>query len=84
VGKTVAAVVGLAAAVAIAIVAPPLGGALATAIFGATATATAIATATAVVTIGLSLAVGFAFRALNVGVPSAKNTVGPPRTWRLP
>lgn len=49
---------------------------------GITATATAIAIATAVIGVALSLAVSFAFRALGVGAPSAKSSVGPPQVFR--
>jgi uncharacterized membrane protein YgcG len=80
-GKTVLTVVGVIAAVAIAVAAPYLAP-LALGVLGITATATAIAIATAVITIGLSLAVSFAFRALGVGAPSAKNSVGPPMVFR--
>lgn len=80
-GKTVAAVVGVVAAVAIAVVAPYLAP-LVLGALGITATATAIAIATAVISIGLSLAVSLAFRALGVGAPSAKNQVGPPQVFR--
>lgn len=75
-GKTVAAIVGIVAVIAIAIVAPPLGAALAGAIGISTAVATAL------VTTVLSMAVSMAFRALGVGVPSAKNQVGPPQVFR--
>lgn len=76
-----AAVVGIVAAVAIAVAAPYLAP-LALGALGIGATATAVAIATAVITIGLSLAVSFAFRALGVGAPSAKNAVGPPQVFR--
>lgn len=80
-GKTVASVVGVVAAVAITIVAPMLAP-LALGVLGIAATATAVAIATAV--IGLTLAVGLslAFRALGVGAPSAKSAVGPPQIFR--
>ena len=78
-GKTVLAIVGVAAAIGIAIAAPYLGGLLATAVFGATATATAVAIATALVTVALSVAVGLAFRALGVGAPSAKDATLAPQ-----
>lgn len=80
-GKTVAAVVGVVAAIAIAVAAPYLAP-LALSALGITATATAIAVATAVISIGLSLAVSLAFRALGVGAPSAKAQVGPPQVFR--
>lgn len=80
-GKTVAAVVGVVAAVAIAVAAPYLAP-LALGVLGITATATAIAVATAVISIGLSLAVSLAFRAIGVGAPSAKAQVGPPQVFR--
>jgi hypothetical protein len=78
-GKTVTAIVGVAAAIGIAIAAPYLGGLLATAVLGATATATAVAIATALVTVALSVAVGLAFRALGVGAPSAKDATLAPQ-----
>jgi hypothetical protein len=74
-------VVGVVAAVAIAVAAPYLAP-LALGALGITATATAVAIATAVISIGLSLAVSFAFRALGVGTPSAKDQVGPPQVFR--
>src|SRR5712691_8399055 len=80
-GKTVAAIVGIVAAVAIAIAAPYLAP-IALGALGITATATAIAIATAVISIGLSLAVSFAFKALGVGAPKAKDSVGPPSVFR--
>lgn len=80
-GKTVVAVVGIVAAVAIAIAAPYLAP-LALGVLGITATATAIAIATAAIAITLSLAVSLAFRALGVGAPSAKNAIGPPSVFR--
>lgn len=75
-GKTVAAIVGVVAVIAIAIVAPPLGAALAGALSISTAVATALVTAV------LSIAVSLAFRALGVGAPSAKAAVGPPQVFR--
>lgn len=80
-GKTVAAVVGVVAAVAISIVAPYLAP-LALGVLGITATATAVAIATAVIAVGLSVGLSLAFRALGVGAPSAKNAVGPPSIFR--
>lgn len=80
-GKTVVAVVGIVAAVAIAIAAPYLAP-LALGVLGITATATAIAIATAAIAITLSLAVSLAFRALGVGAPSSKNATGPPSVFR--
>lgn len=80
-GKTVAAIVGVVAAIAIAVVAPYLAP-IALGALGITATATAVAIATAVISIALSLAVGLAFKALGVGAPSAKDAVGPPQVFR--
>lgn len=83
-GKTVAAVVGVVAAIGIAIAAPYLAPIALHAILGATAvlSTTAIAIATAVISIGLSLAVSLAFKALGVGAPKAKDQVGPPQVFR--
>jgi hypothetical protein len=79
-GKTVLMVVGLAAAVAIAVFAPPLGAALAAAIGVSTAVATALVTVG--LSIALSVAMSFAYKALGVGAPSAKDAVGPPVVFR--
>jgi hypothetical protein len=83
VGKTVLATVGLVAAVAIAVVAPPLGGALVSALASIGVTMSA-AIATAIVAGTLSIGLSLAFSALHVGAPSAAAQVGPPRVWRLP
>ncbi len=80
-GKTVMAVVGVVAAIGIAIVAPYLAP-LALGALGITATATALAIATAVIATTLSVGLSLAFRALGVGAPSAKNAVGPPQVFR--
>jgi hypothetical protein len=83
-GKTVTAIIGIVAAVAIAVAAPYLAPGLLSlvGITGAAVTATALAIATAVISIGLSVAVMFAFKALGVGAPKAKDTVGPPQVFR--
>lgn len=76
-GRTVLAVVGVVAAIAIAVVAPYLAP-LALGVLGITATTTAVAIAVAVITVGLaaalSLGMGLAYSALGVGAPSAKAT----------
>ena len=72
-GKTVATIVGVVAAIAIAVAAPYLAGVFLSAIGTVTATALATAITTAVIAVGLSVAVSFAFKALGIGsVPSAK------------
>lgn len=75
------AVVGVVAAVAIAVVAPYLAP-IALGALGITATATAVAVATAV--IGLALATGLAvgMRFLAGGAPVQKSPVGPPTVFR--
>jgi hypothetical protein len=81
IGKTVGAVVGVALMIGIAIVAPMLAP-IALGAIGITASATAVAIATAVISTTLALGVSIAMRALGVGVPSAKNAVGPPTMFR--
>jgi hypothetical protein len=81
VGKTVAAVVGIVAAVAIAVAAPFLAP-LALGVLGISATATAVAIATGVIATVLSVGLSLAFRALGVGAPTARNAVGPPQVFR--
>ncbi|HEY8593318.1 MAG TPA: Hint domain-containing protein [Sphingomicrobium sp.] len=77
--KTIVSIIGVAAAIAIAFVAPPLGAA----IFG---TAVSASVATAIVTIGLSfavsLALSFAMKKLGSGAPKAEDQVGPPQVFR--
>lgn len=81
-GKTVAAIVGVVAAVAIAVVAPYLAP-IALGALGITATATAIAVATAIIGAVLSIGLSLAFRAIGVGKPpSAKDAIGPPQVFR--
>jgi hypothetical protein len=80
-GKTVAAIVGVVAVIAIAIAAPYLAP-LALGVLGITATTTAVAIATAVIGLTLSVGLSLAFRALGVGAPTAKNAVGPPQVFR--
>jgi hypothetical protein len=80
-GKTVATVVGVVAAVVIAVAAPYLAPIALTAL-GITATATAVAIATAIIGATLAIGVSLAFKALGVGaVPSAKVT-GTPQVFR--
>lgn len=82
-GKTVAAVVGVVAAIGIAIAAPYLAPIAVGALFGAAAvTATTVAIATAVIGLALSVAASMAFRALGVGAPQAKAATGPPTVFR--
>lgn len=78
--KAVVAVVAVAAAVALIVFAPEIGLALGTVL--GIGTSTAIAIVTLVGGIALSLALGFAARALGVGAPSAKDAVGPPQVFR--
>lgn len=73
--------VGVVAAVAIAIVAPHLA-LIALGALSIAATATAVAIATAVIGLTLSIGLSLAFRALGVGAPSAKQQVGPPQVFR--
>jgi hypothetical protein len=81
-GKTVEAIIGVVAAVVIAVVAPYLAP-IALGVLGITATATAVAIATAVIGITLSVGLSLAFKALGIGsVPAAKAQVGPPSIFR--
>lgn len=80
-GKTVLTVVGVVAAVAIAIAAPYLAP-LALGVIGVTATATTIAIATAVIGLTLSVALAIGMRAIVGGAPVAKSPVGPPSVFR--
>lgn len=80
-GKTVLAVVGIVAAVAIAIAAPYLAP-LALGALSITATATTIAIATAVIATTLSVGVALAMRALGPSAPKAKDQIGPPQVFR--
>lgn len=80
-GKTVVAIVGVVAAVAIAVVAPYLAP-LALGALGITATATAVAVATAVIGLALSAALAVGMRFLAGGAPVQKSPVGPPTVFR--
>ncbi len=77
-GKTVLAVVGLVAAIGIAVAAPWLVGVIGVAGFLGVSTAVATAIVAGVLSVGLSLG----FRALGVGAPSTKSAVGPPSVFR--
>lgn len=79
-GKTVMAVVGVAAAIGIAIAAPYLAPALVAALASA-GVAVSVATATAIIGTTLSIGVSLAMRAI-AGVPSARAQVGPPTVFR--
>jgi hypothetical protein len=79
-GKTVLTIIGVVAAVAIAVFAPPLGAALGAAIGISTAVATALVTVA--LSVALSLGMALAYKALGIGAPSAKNAVGPPQVFR--
>ena len=81
-GKTILAVVGVVASVAILIFAPEIGLALATALH--IGTSAAIAIVTAVAGVAASLALGFAAKALGIGAPSATHAVSPPAMDEAP
>lgn len=81
-GKSVVTVIGVIAAVAIAVAAPMLAP-VALGVLGITATATAVAVATAVIATTLSIGLSLGMRALGIGAPSAlRGAVGPPTVFR--